>query len=279
MLEACHPARFRPCLDVATVFSNAGLPELVFVEPMSCAWIAFDTICSFDGWGVLRRLAAGHGDSEIEVLVDGDRASLGLSTSWTADQYQRACDEELVGADVVRWAGTQWGIHGSRGAEIAVLGQRGTVQIPHVDRSSFLGIDAALRLARLAPADRGRMLDAYDEYSWDPASEAPGALSELAQVCDAVAADAIDPVVAIRALVDVLDRVPKPVRRCAATDRLHEAWTRTQYLLLGAARAGWGPLLLEQNDRNHEQLARQEAPLVRAACDELGRAIDLAMRT
>lgn len=113
------------------------------------------------------------------------------------------------------------------------------------------------------------MLTKYDATSWDPAEESPQALLELVEVCHGALAEHLDPIVAIRRLVDLLDLVPKSVRRIAATQRLHEAWTRTQYLLLGAARDQFGPLLLTQNDANHQRHADEERVLVHQSCSEI----------
>jgi hypothetical protein len=101
----------------------------------------------------------------------------------------------------------------------------------------------------------------------------PDALPELSRVCEQVLSDQIDPVVAVRLLVDLIEHAPKGVRRIGATDRLHKAWSRTHYLLFGKARDQFGPLLLEVNDRNHARHSAEERALVRDACREILQAV------
>ena len=146
------------------------------------------------------------------------------------------------------------------------------------------GAGCEIRSTERSVGSRGRedvsaeLLTAYDALSWDPALEDQEALPHLLALCSSVALDRVDPVVAIRGSVDLLDRVPKAVRRIAATDRLHDAWGRASYLMLDeAVRAPWGPLLLGVNDRNHERHSSVERELVRQACEEIVAAADRAM--
>ena len=265
------------------IFARRELPEFVFKPAVtSSAWVSFDALCSGYGWELLTALAQLHGDGAVHAVgVDLVEPQL-LTFAREADceRYGTVCDNELVAATVVRWWGSsgQWGVQGSRDLEIAVAGQVGEASWPRRADCDVLTIDAALRLARGTEEVRDQLLATYDAISWDPASEDPSALRELSELCRDVQANRVDPVVAIRRFVGLLDRVPKLVRRIAATEQLHKAWTRTQYLRLGEARAAFGPLLLAQNDQNHERHSNEERGLVRQAADEILAAIELALK-
>ncbi len=193
-----------------------------------------------------------------------------ISSDSDLEQYQQICDEALIGANAVRWWGSsgRWGIHGSRSLEIAVAGQVGDAHWPRSADCDVLTIDAAMRSARASDDARQKLGLNYDELSWDPALEDRQALTTLVELCREVVTDQVDPVVAIRRFVDVLDRTPKPVRRIRATGQLHQAWSRTQYILLDADRAPFGPLLLAQNDSNHQRHSDEERQLVRLAAQD-----------
>lgn len=260
------------------IFTRGSLPDLVFRGPSACAWLVFDDLCSVDGWTFLTALAQAHGDREVWTIgCDLDEPTLiPLDVKAEPLEYQRVCDDEFIGANVVRWWGVSgaWGVEGSRGIEVAVAGQRATRDWPRSETCKLLSIDAALRLAKLEPAAATRFLATYDTLSWDPASEATDERARVVALCDGMLEDRVDPIVVIRALVELVEYLPKEVRRIDATARLHKAWTRTHYLLLGEARQKWGTGLLEQNDRNHKQHADEERALVRDACVELKRALE-----
>lgn len=130
------------------------------------------------------------------------------------------------------------------------------------------------RQARVSDGVRAQMMATYDDLSWDPALENVAALPELVDACRAVLADQIAPIVAVRRIVDLIDVAPKPIRRSPATERLHTAWGRTGYLLLGANRAQFGPLLLAQNDANHDRHSTEERPIVQRAAEDIVSAIE-----
>jgi hypothetical protein len=260
------------------VFTDDALPRLVFNEPRVLVWLVFDALCCADGWGFLTSLARTYGDTK--VLATGvdlhSPTVVGIDVGAAEDEYGRICDDEFLGANVVRWWGNsgRWGVHGSRGFEVAVAGQRDARAWPRIDNCSLLSIDAALRIAKPDSKTAGRLLASYDAFSWDPASEAGDVQTPVLQLCNEMIAGRGDPIVAIRSLVDMLELLPKEVRRIDATARIHQAWSRTQYLLLGDAREEFGSLLLEQNDRNHQRHADEERALVHEACVDIKRALE-----
>jgi hypothetical protein len=264
--------------EARTIFASTTLPELVF-EPVvtNCAWVYFDSLCCAYGWDLVSALARQHGDTTvwIDALDLLEPCVLTISADSNAEGYAAICDDDLVAADDVRWWGNsgKWGIHGSRGHEIAVVGQVADARWPRSVHCDVRTIDTAMRIAMASDEFREKLRITYDALSWDPALDDRRALPELVELCREVVDDRVDPVVAIRRLVDLVDRAPKHVRRTAATARLHQAWGRTSYLLLGAARAPFGPLLLAHNDRNHERHAAEERPLVRQACAEILEAV------
>lgn len=267
------------CGAYANVFAARELPDLVFQPAITtCAWVDFASLCTGDGWSLLSALAQQHGDAAI--LVEPDSAeprliALTPDVAADAERYGSLCDEVQLGLGRGRWWGEsgQWGIHGSLGDEVAVLGQVGNRPWPRSADCDVRSIDSVTRGWKAKDFVQ-RLLATYDAISWDPALEDQRALPELVELCRAVGANGVDPVVAIRQFVDLLDRVPKHIRRIAATDQLHAAWSRTHYLLLGEDRSRFGPLLLAQNDRNHERHANEESALVRQAADEILAVID-----
>ena len=257
----------------AGIFALRALPELVFTPAVTrCAWVSFDALCSADGWRLVTALGQLHGDDTVHLVgVDLVEPHLiAVAVDAEPERYRLVCDE-LIAARLVRWWGSsgRWGVEGSRELEIAVAGQIGDASWPRRAECEVLTIDAALRLAQATDDVRRQLLSTYDAASWDPALEDPTAVPELVRLCADVQAGRMDPVVAIRRFVELLDRVPKPIRRIAATEQLHAAWSRTQYLLLGEDRARFGPLLLAQNDWNHERHSNEERALVRHAADDL----------
>lgn len=178
------------------LFAPRDLPELVF-QPViqSCAWIHFDGLCCFEGWSLLRELAQVHGDERVHVIgLDLlDPRLLTLSVGSDEDAYQAICEDELFQANLVRWWGSsgQWGIHGSRGLEVAVVGQVGHSAWPVTPECPVLPIDAALRLCRgyeeYRQHVRPRLLATYDALSWDPAVGDLEALPQLLAFCGDVA--------------------------------------------------------------------------------------------
>jgi hypothetical protein len=247
----------------------------------SCAWLYFDSLCCSEGWPLLRELARVHGDESVHVicLERDEPLLLTFSAGSDEDAYHAQCEAELIGADVVRWWGSsgQWGIYGSRSYEIAVMGQVVRKPWPQTPDCEVFSIDAAMTLCQGGEGVREQLVTTYDSLSWDPAVGDHEALPQLLALCNNVALDRVDPVVAIRALLDLLERVSKSVRRIDARSRLRQAWTRTGYLMLDAeVRRPWGELLLAVNDRNHERHSSEERELVRQACEEIAAAAERA---
>jgi hypothetical protein len=241
-----------------------------------------DDLCCADGWAVLTALARQHGDEHVQMLgLTPELVALPVDAG--EDAYGALRNDELWWSSTIRWWGVsgRWGIHGSRDIEIAVAGQADDARWPRSTKCDVMSIDAAIRLARQARVHDDlldQMMTTYDGLSWDPAAGNESAVPELAAVCRAVLADRIDPVVAIRKIVDVMDAAPKQIRRIPATARLHAAWGRTGYLVVGSEREEFGRRyglgLLAQNDRNHERHAGEERPVVRSAAEEIASAIE-----
>jgi hypothetical protein len=240
-----------------------------------------DDLCCVYGWALLTALARQHGDTHVQIESSNtdEPSAMTIQADADEDAYEKLCDDQLWALDRIRWWGSsgRWGIHGSRYFEVAVAGQVDDVRWPRITNCDVLSIDAAIRLARLARVlDEllAQMMATYDALSWDPALENESPVRDLADACRAVLADRIDPIVAIRRIVDLLRIAPKQIRRTSATAQLHKASGRTGYLLLGADRARFGPLLLAQNDRNHERHSLEEGPMVRRAAEEILSAIE-----
>jgi len=266
----------------SSLFAERDLPEHVFREVVvSCAWFSMDELCCVYGWTQLRALARQHGDSSVHMLgLDLQEPQVvTLNVDESDDAYGALCDGELFGPNVIRWwsPSGRWSIHGSRNVEIAVAGQVAEAPWPRSAECDVRSIDSAMRLARVPDDARAQMMATYDAISWDPALGNDSAVPELVGACRAVLADQIDPVVAIRQIVDLLYVAPKQIRRTSATARLHKAWGRTAYLLLGPDRAPFGPLLLAQNDSNHARHSVEERPMLRHAADEILSAIARAV--
>jgi hypothetical protein len=241
-----------------------------------------DDLCCADGWALLSALARQHGDEHVQML--GLTPELvALSVNAGEDAYGAIRDDALWAYGNVHWWGRsgRWGIHGSRDFEIAVAGQADLARWPRSTNCDVMSIDAAIRLARQARVYEetlDQMMTTYDGLSWDPAARNESVVPELAAVCRAVLDDRIDPVVAIRKIVDLMDVAPKQLRRIPTTARLHAAWGRTGYLVLGSEREEFGRKyglgLLAQNDRNHERHAKEETSVVRSAAEEIAAAIE-----
>jgi hypothetical protein len=265
--------------DISVLFNREDLPEFVFRDgAVSCAWFSMDELCCSYGWTPLSALARQHGDTFVHMLgLDLQEAEVvTLEVDANDDAYGALCDDELLGANIIRWwsPSARWGIHGSRNVEIAVAGQVTDSPWPRSTECDLRSIDSAMRLARVSDDARQKMLASYDALSWDPALETESAVRQLGDACRSVLADQVDVVAAIRRFVDLLDVAPKQIRRIPATTELHKAWGRTSYLLLGADRASFGPLLLAENDSNHTRHSADERSIVLRAAEAILGAIE-----